>query len=101
MSLERATNQGRVVITHDLAFGRSATGAGATFVELLTGGRDNTSAMFVLGLIDALRTSIVELEPPFIAVAEGTRPPSVFAREPRRRGRYALKTPSAQARTVT
>jgi predicted nuclease of predicted toxin-antitoxin system len=32
--LERATNQGRVVITHDLAFGRTATSAGATFIGI-------------------------------------------------------------------
>jgi predicted nuclease of predicted toxin-antitoxin system len=33
--LERATAQGRVVVTHDLAFGRSAIRAGATFVGII------------------------------------------------------------------
>ena len=33
--LERATAQGRVVVTHDLTFGRSAIRAGAAFVGLI------------------------------------------------------------------
>ena len=68
--LERARNQGRVVVTHDLGFGRSAIIAGATFLGIVYLRPGHISAAFVLGVIDALRTSAVEVEPPFIAVAE-------------------------------
>ena len=68
--LERATSQGRVVVTHDLGFGRSAIIAGATFLGIVYLRPGHISAAFVLGAIDALRTSTVEVEPPFIAVAE-------------------------------
>ena len=68
--LERATSQGRVVVTHDLGFGRSAIIAGATFVGIVYLRPGHISAAFVLAVIDALRTSTVEVEPPFIAVAE-------------------------------
>jgi predicted nuclease of predicted toxin-antitoxin system len=68
--LVRATSQGRVVVTHDLGFGRSAIIAGATFLGIVYLRPGHISAAFVLGVIDALRTSTVEVEPPFIAVAE-------------------------------
>jgi predicted nuclease of predicted toxin-antitoxin system len=68
--LERATSQGRVVVTHDLGFGRSAIIAGATFLGIVYLRPGHISAAFVLGVIDALRSSTVEVEPPFIAVAE-------------------------------
>ena len=67
--LERATNQGRVVVTHDLGFGRSAIAGGAPFVGIiyLPG---HISSAYELSVIDALRESAVEVESPFIAVAE-------------------------------
>ena len=68
--LVRATGQGRVVVTHDLGFGRSAIIGGATFLGIVYLRPGHISAAFVLGVIDALRTSVVEVEPPFIAVAE-------------------------------
>ena len=68
--LERATNQGRVVVTHDLAFGRSAIRSGTPFVGIIYLRPGHIVAEFVLGVIDALRSSTVEVEPPFIAVAE-------------------------------
>jgi predicted nuclease of predicted toxin-antitoxin system len=68
--LERATKQGRVVVTHDLGFGRAAITAGAAFVGIIYLRPGHISSEFVLGVIDALRTSTVEVEPPFIAVAE-------------------------------
>jgi predicted nuclease of predicted toxin-antitoxin system len=68
--LARATSQGRVVVTHDLGFGRAAIIAGATFLGIVYLRPGHISAAFVLGVIDALRTSTVEVEPPFIAVAE-------------------------------
>lgn len=71
--LERASNQVRVVITHDLAFGRSAIRAGASFVGIIYLRPGHISATFVLQVIDALRASNVEVQPPFIAVAERQR----------------------------
>jgi len=68
--LQRATSQGRVIVTHDLAFGRSAINTGATFVGIVYLRPGHISAAFVLAVIDALRTSPVKVEPPFIAVAE-------------------------------
>jgi predicted nuclease of predicted toxin-antitoxin system len=68
--LERATAQGRVVVTHDLAFGRSAIRAGAAFVGIIYLRPGHISAGFVLEIVDALRASTVHVEPPFIAVAE-------------------------------
>jgi predicted nuclease of predicted toxin-antitoxin system len=68
--LERATSQGRVVVTHDLGFGRSTIIAGATFLGIVYLRPGHISAAFVLGVIDALRESTVEVQPPFIVVAE-------------------------------
>jgi predicted nuclease of predicted toxin-antitoxin system len=68
--LDRATNQGRVVITHDLAFGRATVRAGAAFIGIVYLRPGHISAAFVLDVIDALRKSTVDVEAPFIAVAE-------------------------------
>ena len=68
--LECATNGGRVVVTHDLAFGRSAIRTGTPFVGIIYLRPGHISATFVLGVIDALRASTVDVQPPFIAVAE-------------------------------
>ena len=46
--LERATNQGRVVVTHDLAFGRSAVRTGTPFVGIIYLRPGHISAAFVL-----------------------------------------------------
>ena len=67
--LDHASRQGRVVVTHDLAFGRSAIRAGS-FVGIIYLRPGHVSADFVLGAIDALRSSTVEVQPPFIVVAE-------------------------------
>jgi predicted nuclease of predicted toxin-antitoxin system len=68
--LARATTQGRVVVTHDLGFGRAAIIAGAAFVGIIYLRPGHISSEFVLGVIDALRVSTVEVASPFIAVAE-------------------------------
>ena len=68
--LERANSQRRVVVTHDLAFGRSAIRTGASFVGVIYLRPGHISAPFVLAVIDALRESAVEVQPPFIVVAE-------------------------------
>ena len=68
--LEHATSQGRVVVTHDVAFGRSAIRTGAPFVGVIYLRPGHISGEFVLAVIDALRASTLEIQPPFIAVAE-------------------------------
>jgi predicted nuclease of predicted toxin-antitoxin system len=68
--LEHATSQRRVIVTHDLAFGRDAIRAGTPFVDIIYVRPGHISAGFVLAVIDALQTSSVEVEPPFVAVAE-------------------------------
>ena len=68
--LERATNQRRVVVTHDLGFGRSTISTGVTFDGIIYLRPGHISAAFVLEVIDALRASTVEVQPPFIVVAE-------------------------------
>lgn len=68
--LDRATAQSRVVITHDLAFGRDAIRAGTPFVGIIYLRPGHISATFVLAVIDALRESTVDVQPPFVVVAE-------------------------------
>ena len=68
--LERATAQGRIVVTHDLAFGRSAIRAGTSFVGIIYLRPGHISAPFVLEIVEVLRASPIEVQPPFIAVAE-------------------------------
>jgi predicted nuclease of predicted toxin-antitoxin system len=68
--LERATSQGRVVVTHDLAFGRSAIRAGTSFVGIIYLRPGHISATFVLEIVDVLGASAMDVTPPFIAVAE-------------------------------
>ena len=68
--LARATSQRRVVVTHDLAFGRSAIRTGTSFIGIVYLRPGHISAAFVLAVIDALRESAVEVQPPFVIVAE-------------------------------
>ncbi len=68
--LEPATSQRLVIVTHDLAFGRDAIRAGTPFVGIIYVRPVHISAGFVLAVLDALQTSSVEVEPPFVAVAE-------------------------------
>ena len=71
--LEVATRQGRVVLTHDLAFGRSALRAGVPFVGIIYLRPGHISAPFVLDIVDALRASSIDVVAPFVAVAERQR----------------------------
>jgi len=68
--LETATRLGRVVVTHDVAFGRSAVRAGTSFVGIVYLRPGHISAAFVLDIVDALRASVVDVPSPFIAIAE-------------------------------
>jgi Domain of unknown function (DUF5615) len=67
--LERAVSQARVVVTHDLAFGRHAIQSGASFVGIVYLRPGHISAAFVLGVVDALRDGGPDVEPPFVVVA--------------------------------
>ena len=52
--LLRATDQRRAVITHDLAFGKSAIRAGTEFVGIIYLRPGHISGAFVLSVVDAL-----------------------------------------------
>ena len=68
--LERATALNRIVVTHDLAFGKVAIRGGASFVGIVYLRPGHISASFVLAMIDALRESSIDVQPPFMVVAE-------------------------------
>ena len=68
--LERATALHRVIVTHDLAFGKVDIRGGASFVGIVYLRPGHISAAFVLAVIDALRESSIDVQPPFIVVAE-------------------------------
>lgn len=66
--LATATRLGRVVVTHDVAFGRSAFRAGTSFIGIVYLRPCHISAAFVLDIVDALRESSVDVQSPFIAI---------------------------------
>ena len=68
--LERATALYRVVVTHDLAFGKVEIRGGASFVWIIYLRPGHISAAFILAMIDALRQSSIDVQPPFMVVAE-------------------------------
>ncbi len=68
--LERATALHRVILTHDLAFGKADIRGGASFVGIVYLRPGHISAAFVLAVIDALRESPIDVQPPFMVVAE-------------------------------
>lgn len=68
--LERATALHRVVVTHDLSFGKVEILGGASFVGIVYLRPGHISAAFVLAMIDALRDSSIDVQPPFIGVTE-------------------------------
>jgi predicted nuclease of predicted toxin-antitoxin system len=68
--LERATALHRVVVTHDLAFGKVEIRAGASLVGVVYLRPGHISVAFVLAMIDALRESPIDVQPPFVVVAE-------------------------------
>ncbi len=68
--LARAVSQGRIVVTHDLAFGRAAVQASGQFVGIIYLRPGHISANFVLDLIDGLRQSAIDVSSPFVLVAE-------------------------------
>jgi hypothetical protein len=69
-SLDRATAQKRVVVTHDLAFAKADIRGGARFIGIIHLRPGHASTEFVLTTVDALRESAIDVQPPFIVVAE-------------------------------
>ena len=68
--LKRATALHRVVVTPALAFGKVENRDGASFVGIVYIRPGHISAAFVLAILDALRESSIDVQPPFIVVAE-------------------------------
>ena len=68
--LERAVQDGRVVVTHDLGFGHGPIAAGAAFIGIIYLRPGHISSTFVLEVVDAVSQSSVDVEPPFVLVAE-------------------------------
>ena len=68
--LERATALHRVILTHDLAFGKVDIRGGASFVGIVYLRPGHIAAAFVLSIIDALRETSIDVQPPFMVVAE-------------------------------
>lgn len=68
--LERAVGQNRVVVTHDLAFGKTTIRAGTPFLGIVYIRPGHIAADFVLAIVDALRAFTIDVQPPFIVVAE-------------------------------
>ena len=68
--LDRAAKYGRVILTHDLAFGHAAIAAGAPFVGIVYLRPGHISSAFVLEIIDAVIRSAINVAPPFVLVAE-------------------------------
>lgn len=64
--LSRATAVGRVVVTHDLAFGRDALARGTGFIGIIYMRPGHVSADFVLELFDAVEGAVRDATPPFV-----------------------------------
>lgn len=68
--LERAARLGRVVLTLDSDFGLLAVRAGAEYVGIIYVRPGHRSAAFTLETLAAISASAVEVQPPFILVAD-------------------------------
>ncbi len=68
--LRYAYAERRVVMTHDADFGMLAILKGEPIVGVVHLRPGHIRARFVLELIDAIRTTVAHVEPPFIVVAE-------------------------------
>jgi predicted nuclease of predicted toxin-antitoxin system len=68
--LARATATDRIVITHDLAFGRDSLARAAAFVGIVYLRPGHRSPDFVLNVLAAIESAIRDAQPPFVLVAE-------------------------------
>lgn len=68
--LRRAREQGRVVLTHDRDFGLLALYGGEPYVGIIYLRPGHISSNFVMEVIAAIEASAMDVEAPFIVVAE-------------------------------
>ena len=68
--LRTAFAEGRVVLTHDSDFGKLAYRTGEPFVGIIYLRPGHISATFVLEILSAIDTADLDLQPPFLIVAE-------------------------------
>lgn len=68
--LRVAHREQRVVLTHDADFGRLVALEGEPFTGIIYLRPGHFSAEFVLTIIDALESTQIDVEPPFLVVAE-------------------------------
>jgi predicted nuclease of predicted toxin-antitoxin system len=68
--LRMAHHENRVVLTHDSDFGRLVVLDGEPFTGIVYLRPGHFSAAFVLGIIDALEASEIDVQAPFLLVAE-------------------------------
>ena len=68
--LARATSENRVIVTHDADFGLLTVRQGLPLVGVIFLRPGHIDTSFVLQTIDTLRGADVEVEPPFLIVAE-------------------------------
>ncbi len=67
--LRRAMAEGRIALTHDRDFGTLAIRGGEPFVGIVYLRPGNVAPAYVLGVLDAINSSKVDLTPPFVVVA--------------------------------
>lgn len=68
--LRIARSENRVVLTHDADFGRLVVLEGEPFTGIIYLRPGHFSGAFVLGIVDALEASALEVQAPFLLVAE-------------------------------
>lgn len=68
--LRVAHRERRVVVTHDADFGKLVALEGEPFTGIVYLRPGHFSAEFVLAIIDALQSAEIDVEPPFLVVAE-------------------------------
>jgi len=68
--LDRAASERRVILTHDADFGLLTIRLGIPYFGVVFLRPGHMSSAFVLGVIDTLRRADIDVEPPFLVVAE-------------------------------
>ena len=68
--LHRAASERRVILTHDADFGLLTIRLGIPYFGVVFLRPGHISSAVVLGIIDTLRRAEIDVEPPFLVVAE-------------------------------
>ena len=68
--LDRAASERRVILTHDADFGLLTIRLGIPYFGVVFLRPGHISSAVVLGVIDTLRRAEIDVEPPFLVVAE-------------------------------